>query len=528
MIKLVSPKYMGSVTSASIKSRVVELLFCWRTDLPNEPKIKEAYELLKTQQVLKEDPVYIGPLHIRATPRPKASVEDFQNELKSKELKRLLQSKRPEDLDKANSLIKEMVYYDEIRSEKQIVADIEIEKAKNNVKVLDEMLTEYEKNKCSESHLEIMKEVYAVCDDLEKNISYSLLGSTHHTLENIKEIRGYISRVTERYKRLVDKSYIRPAEKETLSRKSSENSNCSKKVEDVAKASDVLLDLSSPVKEKQKVSNEFEKVLNNNLADLDLVTSSADSKNVDVTSESTASLTLLECVSTVSDTCKNENVVSDKSFNIDMNNLIKPMTPLSNVSKPMIVNSGIPTEQPRSPPNPLDSLDILGSNLLKDSMPQDLTFGNSFKQPVKISINQLIEQVSVTKKFNDVDENPINITLDYPDLLNMKNETDTTTTTGKDEIRLKTDANHVTKSLNKAQLIEVKPLNDISLSIAEISTSDREPVVLFSGNSLTVTLFFTNNKPRPDVDAFVLSLTSRNSDQVDKYLMQVGRFHFCS
>ena len=53
MIKLVSPRYLGNHTSESVKTRVVELLYSWTLDLKSEPKIPEAYNMLKKQGVVK-------------------------------------------------------------------------------------------------------------------------------------------------------------------------------------------------------------------------------------------------------------------------------------------------------------------------------------------------------------------------------------------------------------------------------------------------------------------------------------------
>lgn len=61
MIKLVSPKYAGNTTPPAIKSRVLELLFCWMTDLTHEPKIAEAYNMLKKQSIVKVNLVSFMP-----------------------------------------------------------------------------------------------------------------------------------------------------------------------------------------------------------------------------------------------------------------------------------------------------------------------------------------------------------------------------------------------------------------------------------------------------------------------------------
>ena len=53
MIKLVSPKYLGGQTAPAVKQRVLLLMHTWTVDYPRETKIKEAYDMLKKQGVIK-------------------------------------------------------------------------------------------------------------------------------------------------------------------------------------------------------------------------------------------------------------------------------------------------------------------------------------------------------------------------------------------------------------------------------------------------------------------------------------------
>ena len=53
MVKLVSPKYLGNQTSLNVKKRVMELLYTWTVDLEEEPKVLEAYNMLKKQGIIK-------------------------------------------------------------------------------------------------------------------------------------------------------------------------------------------------------------------------------------------------------------------------------------------------------------------------------------------------------------------------------------------------------------------------------------------------------------------------------------------
>lgn len=63
--------------------------------------------MLKNQGVIKETPPPLPPEDVVVSPRNKHAI--FEDEEKSKLLQKLLQSKKPEDLQHANRLIKSMV-----------------------------------------------------------------------------------------------------------------------------------------------------------------------------------------------------------------------------------------------------------------------------------------------------------------------------------------------------------------------------------------------------------------------------------
>lgn len=107
MIKLVSPKYLGTQTPIVVKQKVLQLMYIWTIDYPKESKIKEAYDMLRKQGVIKEIP---NPnITVQNLPRKKVVNSVFQDEEKSKILQKLIQSKDPEDIQAANWLIKSMV-----------------------------------------------------------------------------------------------------------------------------------------------------------------------------------------------------------------------------------------------------------------------------------------------------------------------------------------------------------------------------------------------------------------------------------
>lgn len=109
MIKLVSPKYLGAETPLTVKQKILQLLYVWTLDYPKETKIKEAFDMLRKQGVIKEIPNPNVPLLEGSNCSKKKECTLFQDEEKSKILQKLLQSKDPEDIQAANWLIKSMV-----------------------------------------------------------------------------------------------------------------------------------------------------------------------------------------------------------------------------------------------------------------------------------------------------------------------------------------------------------------------------------------------------------------------------------
>ncbi|XP_054247144.1 ADP-ribosylation factor-binding protein GGA2 [Indicator indicator] len=118
LIKVLSPKYYGTWSSEQVKSRVTAVLFSWTVWFPQEVKIQDAYQLLKKEGIVKEDPrLPEDKILPPPSPRPQNSIFDTDEE-KSKLLARLLKSNNSEDLQAANCLIKSMVQEEQEKSAK--------------------------------------------------------------------------------------------------------------------------------------------------------------------------------------------------------------------------------------------------------------------------------------------------------------------------------------------------------------------------------------------------------------------------
>uniref|UniRef100_A0A8C5QN01 ADP-ribosylation factor-binding protein GGA1 n=1 Tax=Leptobrachium leishanense TaxID=445787 RepID=A0A8C5QN01_9ANUR len=204
LIKVVSPKYLGSRSPEKVKLKILELLYSWTLGLSTEVKISEAYQMLKKQGILKEDPTLPPDAMIPPPPpRPKNAI--FDDDEKSKMLARLLKSSHPEDLRAANKLIKEMVQEDQKRMEKISKRVNAIEEVNNNVRLLSDMLSTYKSGQTSEESEDLMKELYQRCEKMRPTL-FRLASDTEDNDEALAEIlqaNDSLTQVINTYRQLV-------------------------------------------------------------------------------------------------------------------------------------------------------------------------------------------------------------------------------------------------------------------------------------------------------------------------------------
>ncbi|KAM4603250.1 ADP-ribosylation factor-binding protein GGA3a [Polymixia lowei] len=243
LIKVVSPKYLGDRVSEKVKTKVIEMLYSWTVSLPDEAKISEAYQMLKRQGIVSVDPeVPLDSTLIPSPPqRPKNPV--FENEEKSRMLAELLKSKKPEDLQEANRLIKNMVKEDEVRMQRATKQKNTLEEVKNSVKLLNEMLTHFSTEDSTNGDKELIRELYGDCDKLRQTV-FQLATETEDNDSNLGDIlqaSDDLSRVINSYKKIVEGQRINGETEEALlsssTKQGTQPQRCSTKL------SEVLIDL---------------------------------------------------------------------------------------------------------------------------------------------------------------------------------------------------------------------------------------------------------------------------------------------
>uniref|UniRef100_A0A8C4UUC3 Golgi associated, gamma adaptin ear containing, ARF binding protein 2 n=1 Tax=Falco tinnunculus TaxID=100819 RepID=A0A8C4UUC3_FALTI len=187
LIKVLSPKYYGTWSSEKVKSRVTEVIFSWTVWFPQEVKIRDAYQMLKKQGIVKEDPKLPEDRILPPpSPRPQNSIFDTDEE-KSKLLARLLKSSHSEDLQAANRLIKSMIKEEQEKSDKVSRRVTTISEVSENIKYMDELLENYKRQELSQSDQETLQTLFQRCEKL-RPLLFRLASETVDDDEALAEI----------------------------------------------------------------------------------------------------------------------------------------------------------------------------------------------------------------------------------------------------------------------------------------------------------------------------------------------------
>uniref|UniRef100_A0A8C6SDP8 Golgi-associated, gamma adaptin ear containing, ARF binding protein 1 n=1 Tax=Neogobius melanostomus TaxID=47308 RepID=A0A8C6SDP8_9GOBI len=212
LIKVVSPKYLGSRAAEPVKKKVIEIMYSWTIMLPDEAKISEAYHMLKKQGIVKQDPVLPDDKPLPPPP-PRA-------------LSQLLKSTHPEDLRAANKLIKEMVQEDQKRVEKVSKRVNAIQEVNESVSLLSQLLEGYSKESSSQSNQELIKELFQRCEKMRPTL-FRLASDTEDSdeaLGDILEANDRLTQVINTYRQLVKGEVIINKDDVTQSQEVNSNS----------------------------------------------------------------------------------------------------------------------------------------------------------------------------------------------------------------------------------------------------------------------------------------------------------------
>ncbi|XP_033755626.1 ADP-ribosylation factor-binding protein GGA1-like [Pecten maximus] len=546
MIKVVSPKYLGNRASAKVKKRCIELIYSWSKGLPHETKISEAYQMLKQQGIVKEDPTYLDKA-VEVAPPPKARTASFEDEEKSKLLSKLLKSKNPNDLQAANRLIKNMVKQDESRMEKVSRRINELKTININVKLLNEMVSHFKPDASSQSDRDMMKELYDSLEKLRPNLFRLASDADEKDNDGISEILSCnddVMKAMDQYKKTV----------EGVSEDNSETAKAN-----TSALLDLALDQSSPpsqpVTSQSEGNADISLILDGQLQTLGL----QDSK----TSDRSDSL-LADLNDIFGATSQTSSVTSGMA--LPSSNTNQPVNPGLQMGGTGMIQTSVMAQLPTQPQGPavlqanqattnmfstpsllsqhpaqmtspltmgagqgcltagnvnasaqttntptskgLADLDLLGQDLMQQSLPKDVKVIQEVVPQPKLTLNQIASKGTTATNNSQVSYSQLGLT-SQPASVN-------TTAT------IPTFPPVPQISPAKITSQEILSLADIFVPLEKIQPSTMPPVNAYDRNGLKMVIHCAKDRPREDVSVMVVSVISTNTNPVKNFSFQAA------
>ena len=445
-------------------------MFLWSLEIKEMPKIFEAYQMLKKQGIVTEDPTHVLPvssahiittfhlittncliivymfrtISLRLHPFRALKTRYSTTKKNAQLLQKLLKSGKSGDLEAANRLIKSMAKEADKRLDFKTRMQSEMETVYNNAKVLSDMLAFYSPNDSSAEEKDLMKELFESCERLRVRL-FKLakdLSEDDPNLNVLLSANDELTRVINSYKHIfgiTSNNNIEKALKE---------SNVSK-----SKPKD-LLDILSPL-ESPNVLNDVE------LLD-DHISASIDLNNANVSTN----------LQELGELFSQNNIDSPSNRKSLANNILlpEPIRPSNstNTSNCNILVNESEQKSKSGPMSALDELNALSQSLMKSNLTND-----SFKNKTNFSNNESKTSLNELQKIQLKEKNQKE---------NGRNETNDS----------------------------VLPLTDLSVSLESIIPSDSKPITLYDKNQIKVILHLASNSPRIDVKVIVITIVNTN------------------
>lgn len=488
LIKLVSPKYMGAHTPEAVRRRVLELMYSWTIQYPKETKIKEAYDMLKKQGVVKEEP----QLSIREA-RCKDQPSILQDEEKSLLLQKLLKSKNPDDLQAANRLIKSMVKEDERRVEEKWRQAAELETAVNNCRLLKEMLENWDPVNGSQEDLDLIKELHSACLSLSP-VLHRLAGSTSDTAfcESVIAANDELGEVFAKY------------------------SSIMKTTGEAEDSSSSLLDL-TPSPTKASVDDTA-----NHLANLGLDLGQGISNAKDSSSGENSS---------INHQSGNSRSLLDDIFGSPPPAVSSTLVlPQASANSAISIEKSVPSTKENTKSKGLEELDLLSKSLLEENLLLSKNAQN--KKPHKVSMNELslltssdsssVSSAVASASISSLIENDLLGLNSLKEVAPLPAENTIDVLAEKQEpVNNTFSSAPATKEVKSDQEPQVLPLGDIKVTLETVKPSSIPPfTAIDEKNGVSVAIFLAKDRPRADVSVFVVSTSSKNQFPLQNFLFQ--------
>ncbi|XP_041838554.1 ADP-ribosylation factor-binding protein GGA1-like [Melanotaenia boesemani] len=481
LIKVVSPKYLGTRAPEAVKKKVLEMMYSWTVKLPDETKIAEAYHMLKKQGIVKQDPVLPDDKPLPPPP-PRAKSAIFEDEEKSKMLSRLLNSTQPDDLRAANKLIKEMVQEDQKRVEKVSKRVNAIQEVKESVSLLSQLLDGYNKESCSHSNQELIKDLYQRCEKMRPTL-FRLASDTEdndEALADILQANDSLTQVINLYRQLVKGEEV-----------TNEGVTMPLQADSKSGRSSALVDLSGlNVSAKTEPSN-------SEFSGLQALTQNVGLSLLD---DELMSLGL-----NVTENC-DSNIIPQS---LDAAELSAPPAPAA-VLLPAITQTAQapPVGWGSAAPKAMEELDLLGKTLLQQSLPPESqqVKWDKLQPQSRVTLRDLQTKSSTSCKVVP----PAAVTSTPPAPAPGPMASLIIHSEQPDALLLSSLSLAEKSSLAVADTYDSISLADITVPLESIKPSSLLPVTVFDKHSLRVLFTFARDCPpsRPDVLVVIISMLS--------------------
>ncbi|KAK6625256.1 hypothetical protein RUM43_005550 [Polyplax serrata] len=491
MIKLVSPKFLGPRTPPSVRSQVLKMMHNWTALYPKEHKIKEAYDMLIKQGVIQKSDVTedenAKPTEVSLSQKGNPIFQDVE---KVKLLQKLLHSKNPNDLQAANRLIKTMVKEDEKRVEIKSKRISEVERVRNNVRLLSEMLDSYLPNQSSVEELELINELHQSCERLKPNLVRlaSEVQDSDEFLNQVVAVSDELNQVLEKYVGVITKE---GKIDQTQLGIPLDSKNVS-----------ALLDLTTPTEEL------VQSALQNGTSCPDILSQPIFNSGMNIKSP------LDSIISPVND-LETMTVKNKASLN-PLDAVFSSIDHQSSCAGPSFVAG-------QNPMQSMDKSNILEKNKKVRALEELDVLSETLLQQCKINAlakNSSKETVTTNKEPDCVE-------------LNTKNDVMNTMSGGDDDTLVDLsdgkEPAHSDSDLLECQTEEptvspkkdVTSLTDLFVSLETIKPSSIPPInVIEERNGISVTIHVARDTPKEDVSVCVVTTLNKNPSPLTNYLFQ--------
>ncbi|KAF8353562.1 apt-9 [Pristionchus pacificus] len=203
MVKLISPKHQGSLTSEKVREKTIALLFVWQKQMRHIEKFKEVYDNLREHNVIRSDPE-VEEDAILSVPPPPPKLAPFEDEEKSQLLKHLLKSTNPDDLQAANRLIKTLVKTEDMKVEKASKRQDDMDKARRACECMEHLLFHPRVNTVHQGEVKCVFEGLIGIRPVLFKYAGEAAETNDEILAEILSLNDQVNRLIQRYQRIFE------------------------------------------------------------------------------------------------------------------------------------------------------------------------------------------------------------------------------------------------------------------------------------------------------------------------------------